>query len=90
LGITGLCSWLVFGFLAGLVARALMPGPQRMGLLATSGLGIAGAFVGGFLISLLAGGGERGFEASGFCGAVVGAIILLFIAETVFEKRRLR
>jgi len=49
----GLCGWVVFGFFAGLVARAIMPGKQGLGLIATSLLGIAGSFVGGFLASLL-------------------------------------
>ena len=87
----GLCGWVVFGFFAGLVARAIMPGKQGLGLIATSLLGIAGSFVGGFLASLLRGGHwrawERGFEPSGFVGAVVGAFVLLLLGEAMGRGR---
>ena len=76
----GLCGWIVFGFLAGLVARALMPGTQKMGLIATTLLGVAGSFVGGFLANLIAGAPMFVFRASGFIGSVLGAIVLLVIA----------
>ena len=45
----GIIAFLVIGLIAGLIARALMPGNQSMGLLATTLLGIAGSFVGGFV-----------------------------------------
>lgn len=88
----GLCGWIVFGFFAGLVARAIMPGKQGLGLIATSLLGIAGSFVGGFLASLLRGGNwrawERGFEPSGFVGAVVGAFVLLLLGSALGRNHR--
>ena len=74
----GICGWVVFGFLAGLVARALMPGNQPMGFLKTTLLGVAGSFVGGFLTSLLIHQDPMVIHASGFIGAVVGAFVLLF------------
>lgn len=76
----GLCAWIVFGFLAGLVARALMPGTQKMGLIATTLLGVAGSFVGGFLANLIAGAPMFVFRTSGFIGSVLGAIVLLVIS----------
>jgi uncharacterized membrane protein YeaQ/YmgE (transglycosylase-associated protein family) len=79
----GLCGWVVFGFFAGLVARAIMPGKQGLGLIATSLLGIAGSFVGGFLASLLRGGNWRVVEPSGFVGAVVGAFVLLLLGSAM-------
>jgi uncharacterized membrane protein YeaQ/YmgE (transglycosylase-associated protein family) len=83
----GLCSWIVFGFLAGLVGRAIMPGTQKMGFIATTLLGIAGAFVGGFLSSLFFHRGGYGlFEPSGFIGAVIGSIVLLVIAGAVSRR----
>ena len=84
----GLCGWVVFGFLAGLVARALMPGKQGLGLIATTLLGIAGSFVGGFLASLLRGGNWRVVEPSGFVGAVVGAFVLLLIGSALGRNHR--
>jgi uncharacterized membrane protein YeaQ/YmgE (transglycosylase-associated protein family) len=80
-----MCGWIIFGFLAGLVARALVPGNQKMGFIRTTLLGIAGAFVGGLIVSLFRGGsawlwdGDNFFvfQPSGFIGAVIGAVILL-------------
>lgn len=48
-----LIAFLVIGLVAGLIARAVMPGNQSMGFLATTALGVAGSFVGGMLGSLL-------------------------------------
>lgn len=73
----GICSWIVFGFIVGLIARAIMPGEQRMGFLRTTGLGIGGSFVGGAIASLLMGRGFH-FHPADFIGAVIGAMILLF------------
>lgn len=75
----GLCGWLVFGLIAGAVARFLMPGEQRMGLLATSLLGIGGSFVGGVIWAVLFGYNWRVLQPSGFIGAVIGALVLLLI-----------
>lgn len=76
----GLCSWIVLGFLAGLIARALMPGRQAMGFIATTLLGIAGSFAGGFLASVIWGGGWRIISTQSFIGSVVGAVVLLAVA----------
>ncbi len=84
----GLCSWIIFGFLAGLVARAVMPGRQGLGLISTTLLGIAGSFMGGFLASVLRGGSWRFFHPSGFIGAIVGAIVLLALARMMSGGRR--
>lgn len=72
-----MCGWIVFGFFAGLVARAILPGEQKMGFIRTTLLGIAGSFVGGAIAALLYGNNLFAFQPSGFIGAVVGAIILL-------------
>lgn len=64
------------GLIVGLVARAIMPGTQSLGLILTAVLGIAGSFLAGFL------GQSLGFyaagEGAGFIGSVIGALILLF------------
>lgn len=84
----GLLSWICFGFFAGLIARAVMPGTQRMGFILTTVLGIAGAFVGGLMGSLLGGGIFFGqVRPAGFIGAVIGAIVILALRG--FTKRRL-
>lgn len=68
---------LVIGFLAGLIARAIKPGNDKMGCLLTTGLGIAGSFVAGYLGRMLGLYGED--SAVGFIAAIIGAIIILLI-----------
>jgi uncharacterized membrane protein YeaQ/YmgE (transglycosylase-associated protein family) len=77
---------LIIGLFAGLIARALHPGDDRMGLIATSFLGIAGAVVATF-------GGQalhfyRPGQAAGFIGAVVGAFVLLVAAHAIRRMMR--
>jgi uncharacterized membrane protein YeaQ/YmgE (transglycosylase-associated protein family) len=67
----------VIGFIVGLVARAILPGTQSLGIILTAVLGIAGSFIAGFV------GQSLGWYApgapAGFIASVVGAIVLLFI-----------
>jgi uncharacterized membrane protein YeaQ/YmgE (transglycosylase-associated protein family) len=74
----GLLGWIIFGFLAGLVARAIFPGQQKLGFLRTTFLGIGGSFVGGAIASVLTGDSLFHLHTAGFIGAVIGAILLLF------------
>ncbi len=75
----GILSWIIMGLIVGIVAKWIMPGKQRGGLLATMLLGIAGAFVGGFIASLLGLGRVTGFNAGSFIMAIIGAVIVLVI-----------
>jgi uncharacterized membrane protein YeaQ/YmgE (transglycosylase-associated protein family) len=70
---------LIIGLIAGFVARALVPGPDPMGVGATIVLGILGSFVGGFLGWALFGKdfSEGALQPSGIIGSVIGAILLL-------------
>jgi uncharacterized membrane protein YeaQ/YmgE (transglycosylase-associated protein family) len=73
---------LVTGFVVGLLARAVMPGADHMGFLATSLLGIAGSFVGGLLGRLVhrpAPGTP--FHPAGMLGSIIGAVILLYFVH---------
>jgi uncharacterized membrane protein YeaQ/YmgE (transglycosylase-associated protein family) len=71
-------AFLVVGLLAGLIARALMPGDQSMGLLGTMALGVAGSFVGGMIGSVFyTGGNLMVFHPSGLLFSVIGALIVL-------------
>jgi uncharacterized membrane protein YeaQ/YmgE (transglycosylase-associated protein family) len=83
----GLCGWIIFGFLAGLIARAVMPGRQAMGLIATTLLGIAGSFMGGFLASIVWGGNWRVLKPTTFLGSVIGAIVLLMLGRMMSDRR---
>ena len=72
----------VVGLLAGFLARALLPGKQSMGLLMTMLLGIAGSIVGYFIFAELLGiGDDDKFDLGGLPGAIIGAMVLLFIYE---------
>lgn len=83
----GLCGWIILGFVAGLLARAIMPGPQRMGFIRTTLLGVAGSFVGGLLVALLRGRDPLVIEPSGFIGATIGALLLLIVGQALFRPR---
>jgi uncharacterized membrane protein YeaQ/YmgE (transglycosylase-associated protein family) len=76
---------IVVGLVAGALAKLLMPGDDPGGLIATTLLGIAGSFVGGFLARTLGMGVDR---TSGLIGSVLGAIILLFLYRLVVRRRR--
>ena len=83
----GILLFIVFGFIVGLLARAIMPGTQKMGLIGTSLLGIVGSFVGGFLVALVTKTQVTDLNTSGVIGSVVGALIVLY-AATRFSSRR--
>jgi uncharacterized membrane protein YeaQ/YmgE (transglycosylase-associated protein family) len=80
MGIIHLIWYLIVGFLAGLVARAIMPGVDSMGIIATTILGIVGSLVGGFLGGLIwkPQPGAK-FHPAGFVFSVIGALLVLFI-----------
>ena len=75
----GVLSWIVMGLVVGILAKIIMPGKDPGGLIVTICLGIAGAFVGGYLGSLLGFGGVTGFNFHSLGIAVGGAILLLIV-----------
>jgi uncharacterized membrane protein YeaQ/YmgE (transglycosylase-associated protein family) len=72
-----LLLFLVFGFVVGLIARAVMPGTQKMGLVKTTLVGAAGSFIGGILGNLISGDPLGHIHAAGWIGSVLGTIILM-------------
>ncbi|MFO0791636.1 MAG: GlsB/YeaQ/YmgE family stress response membrane protein [Pirellulales bacterium] len=80
-------GWIIFGFIVGLVARFLMPGRQPMGFILTTILGIAGSFVGGYLGTMFSGNQMDTSNPSGWIGAVVGALLLLFLYGMMAGRR---
>jgi len=77
--------WMVIvGFVVGLIARAVMPGDQKLGLIMTAVLGIVGALVAGFLGQAL--GWYQAGEPAGFIASIIGAVILLFIYMKVAAR----
>ena len=81
----GLLSWLVLGLVVGVIAKFLMPGKDPGGFVITIILGIAGAFVGGFIGSRIGFGSVSGFDLRSLLIAVGGAILLLAIYRA-FKK----
>ena len=77
---------IVVGFIVGLIARAIKPGNDRMGIIMTTLLGIAGAFVARFVGHSMGWYGPN--DAAGWIASIVGAIVLLFIFAMVRGPRR--
>ena len=78
--IISLIVWIVVGFLAGFIAKSIMPGPDGGGFILTTVLGIVGAIVGGFIgRSMFDTNAGDGFSLMGFVFAVIGALIVLAI-----------
>jgi uncharacterized membrane protein YeaQ/YmgE (transglycosylase-associated protein family) len=71
--------WIIFGLIAGAIAKLIMPGRDPGGFIVTILLGIAGALVGGFIGNALGFGDVTGFNLGSFIIAVLGAILLLII-----------
>jgi uncharacterized membrane protein YeaQ/YmgE (transglycosylase-associated protein family) len=84
----GIIAWIIIGGIAGALAKLIMPGDDPGGIIVTILIGIAGAFIGGFLTSLL-GMGSGGLIWT-IIVATVGAIILLAIYRAVIGGRTAR
>ncbi len=73
----GIIGWIIFGLVVGALAKLIMPGKDPGGFVVTTLLGIIGAVVGGFLGRLL--GLYKEGEPAGFVGALIGALLILWI-----------
>ena len=78
----GILSWILFGLVAGLVAKWIMPGNEGGSIVMTIILGIAGAVVGGFISTFFGMGQVNGFNLGSMVVAIIGAMIVL----TVYKK----
>ncbi len=74
----GILTWIIFGLIAGIVAKLIMPGKDPGGFIITILLGIAGAFIGGLVGSAVGFGDVSGFNLKSMGLAILGAVILLF------------
>jgi uncharacterized membrane protein YeaQ/YmgE (transglycosylase-associated protein family) len=83
---------LVVGLVAGFLARAIVPGPDPMGVVGTIVLGIVGSFIGGFLGYVLMGKdlSEGAIQPSGVIGSIIGAVIALLIYRASTGRRGAR
>jgi uncharacterized membrane protein YeaQ/YmgE (transglycosylase-associated protein family) len=82
-------AWIILGILAGMIAKAIMPGGEGLGIILTTILGIAGALLGGFLALALGLGDpiDEFFDISTWIAAVVGALIILFLWNAIRGRR---
>ena len=79
----GILSWIVLGLIAGILAKMIMPGKDGGGFIVTALLGVAGAFVGGWIGSFLGLGSTGSFSLGSVSTATVGALVLLIIYRMV-------
>jgi uncharacterized membrane protein YeaQ/YmgE (transglycosylase-associated protein family) len=79
----GILAWIIFGLIAGIVAKVIMPGRDPGGFILTVIIGIAGALIGGYVSTLFGFGDISGFDIRSFIIAVLGALVLLFIYHRV-------
>jgi uncharacterized membrane protein YeaQ/YmgE (transglycosylase-associated protein family) len=84
----GIVAWIVFGFVIGLLARAVVPGRQHLGFIMTTLLGVAGSLVGGLVASALTGSSVQELHGAGWLGSLIGAVLILVIAGAVMRPRR--
>ncbi len=79
----GILSWIIMGLIVGVLAKWIMPGKDPGGIIITICIGIAGAFVGGYIGSFLGLGSVSGFNIVSFLLATGGAILLLILYRVI-------
>ena len=85
----GILAWILFGLIAGAIAKWIMPGNDPGGFIITILIGIAGAILGGLIGSALGFGGVDGFDLGSFLIAILGSLLLLWIYRQVAYRRRI-
>ena len=85
----GILGWILLGIVAGVIAKALLPGDDPGGFIITVIIGIVGALLGGFLARALGLGDpiDEFFDVSTWLASIVGAIILLVVYRAVTGRR---
>ena len=86
----GIIGFLVFGLVVGAVARLIKPGKQNLSILATLGLGIVGSLIGGVVATLLGTGRFTELNILGAIVAIVAAVLLIGVAESVSGRKAVR
>jgi uncharacterized membrane protein YeaQ/YmgE (transglycosylase-associated protein family) len=80
----GIIGWIVLGLVAGLIAKAIMPGDDPGGIIVTTLIGIVGALVGGFIASALnVGDLDEFFDIGTWLIAIAGSLLLLALYRLV-------
>ena len=80
---------IIVGAIAGFIARAVVPGPDPMGIVGTIVLGVVGSFVGGFLGYLIfhKDASQGALQPSGIIGSILGAIVVLLVYRAATRGR---
>ena len=87
----GIVSWILFGLLAGAVARLIVPGRTGIGCIATLAVGIVGALIGGLVGEVVLGHDVHfGWRLGPFLLAVLGAVVLLLVLQALSDGRARR
>ena len=76
-------DWMLFGLIVGVIAKLVMPGRDPGGVVVTMLIGIAGAFIGGYIATLLGFGNVTGFDIRSLIIAVLGSVGLLFLYKKI-------
>ncbi|MEY8043552.1 MULTISPECIES: GlsB/YeaQ/YmgE family stress response membrane protein [Saccharopolyspora] len=85
----GILAWIVFGLIAGAIAKFILPGKDPGGIIVTMLIGVVGGLLGGWLGSTLLGAeGVSGFNVMSFVWAVIGSLILLVLYRLIFHRSR--
>ena len=79
-------GWIVFGLIAGAIARLLMPGRQPMGIILTIILGIVGSVVGGLVSWAIWPNERNGIPRAGLLLSILGAIVVLWIYRMIKSR----
>jgi len=82
----GIISWIIFGLLAGALAKFIMPGKDPGGCLVTTILGVVGAAVGGWIGTQLGFGTVTGFDFRSLGVAVLGAVVILLVYRLIRSR----
>jgi uncharacterized membrane protein YeaQ/YmgE (transglycosylase-associated protein family) len=85
----GIIAFIILGLLAGVIAKAILPGDDPGGIIVTTLIGVAGALIGGFLAAALFGAHplDEFFDISTWLTAIIGSIVLLLIYRMVVGRR---
>ncbi|MBW0115903.1 GlsB/YeaQ/YmgE family stress response membrane protein [Pseudonocardia abyssalis] len=90
MGVIGtIIGWVVFGLIAGFIARAIVPGKDHIGIARTIAVGVVGSVLGGLIFGLLTV-GFRGFQPAGWIGSIIGAVIVLLVYNRVTGRKQNR
>lgn len=82
-------GFIVAGLIIGVLARLFKPGKQNLGWIATLLLGLAGSVIGGLIANLLGTGGIFELNVLGFIVAVIAAVALIGVAESMAGRKKL-